>query len=292
VFGMIEVIGRDGRVHNFAEGTSQAQIDAAMAALYDPTLQPAPTQPLPPTYAQTTYPQPTATRGSNMMLIASAVAAGVIGLAAVVFIMGRIAPKPASEPAPQASGPAAVVTPTDPAAVAATDPNAALPSAPGAPAVTPEAFAGFVATVQGGSLTVRSQPQTTAPELAKLPHGAPVSVTGSVMMPDGLWRQVNMAGTTGFVKGQYVSQTQPAAIVRPPPAPAVQYKPLDEWGVISTMNSGSVNMRATPSTSAASIRALSPSTEVHIVGIQGNWYNVEYAGKKGWIRSDFVVGYD
>jgi uncharacterized protein YraI len=290
---MIEVIGRDGRVHNFADGTSQAQIDAAMAAIYDALpaaarIQAPPVQEPPPYYREPAHVEPPPAGGANKVLIGSVAAAGVVGLVAIAYLMGRGGPAP--EPNPQATSPAAAVTPTDP--TNAVDPNVALPVVPGAPNITAEAFAGFVATAQGGNLTVRAQPQTSGAELAKLPHGAPISVIGSVMMPDGLWRQVNVAGTTGFVKGEYISQTQPAAIVRAPPPPPAKILPRDFYGVISTMNSDSVNLRATPSTSAASLAALKPSSEVRVIGEQGNWYQVEYGGRRGWVRSDLVAAYD
>jgi uncharacterized protein YraI len=277
---MIEVIGPDGRVHNFADGTSQAQIDAAMAAIYD-----APPPAEPPAYDKAEAPR------SNKMLIASAAVAGVLSLVALAYFLGRGAPAPAPE-ATTTAPPAVVATTDTTNGVAPIDPNAAPPLAPGAPAVVPEAFMGYVATAQGGNLTVRQQPQTTAPEVTKLPHGAPITVKGSVMMPDGLWREVSLAGATGFVKGEYVSQTQPAPIARPTPPPAQKVVRLDFWGVISTMNSGSVNLRATPSTSAASIASLAPGTEVRVVGEQGNWYSVSYKGRQGWVRSDLIVAYD
>lgn len=288
---MIEVIGRDGRVHNFADGTSQAQIDAAMAAIYDTPPQAEPEPASMPPYREPASDDRVQAPHSNKMLLASAAAAGVLGLVALAYFLGRGAPTPAPEAATTA--PPAVVATTDTTnAVAPSDPNAAAPLNPGAPAVVPEAFMGFVATAQGGNLTVRQQPQTTAPEVTKLPHGAPITVKGSVMMPDGLWREVSLAGATGFVKGEYVSQTQPAPIVRPTPPPAQKVLRRDFWGVISTMNSGSVNLRATPSTNAASIASLKPGTEVRVVGEQGNWYNVVYDGRRGWIRSDLIAAYD
>ena len=282
---MIEVIGRDGRTHNFAEGTTQGQIDAALAALYN-----VPTE----ATSNSQYPdepprhhaQQSGPATSNFLMIGLGGAA--IGLAILGGLYFLTRDKP---PAIEAGPPQAQTTTPQNVIVAPTD---ALPQAAQtiSPAVTVDAFSGFIATKQGGNVVVRAQPQATGAELAKLAHGAPVAVTGSVLMADGLWRQVSVGGGSGFVKGEYVSQTRPAAIARPVPVPVVKTKPMDFWGTVVTNKSSSVNMRANPTTGASVIVAVPAGAEVQVIGEQGDWYQVQWGGKRGWINTNFVEGYD
>ncbi len=282
---MIEVIGRDGRTHNFAEGTTQAQIDAALDALYN-----APTEAAsnnhysdePPRH----YARQSSPPKSNFLLIGlggAAIGAAILG---VLYLVTRDKPPGIEAPPPQVQ-----TTPPQNVVVAPTD---VLPPAASttSPAVTVEAFSGFIATKQGGNVVMRAQPQANGAELAKLAHGAPVSVTGSVLMADGLWRQVSVGGGSGFVKGEYVSQTRPAAIARPVPVPVVKTKPMDFWGTVVTNKSSSVNMRANPTTGASVIVAVPAGAEVQVIGEQGDWYQVQWGGKRGWINTNFVEGYD
>jgi uncharacterized protein YraI len=290
---MIEVIGPDGRKHVFAEGTTEPQIDAAMSALY-PSAPPAP----PPIETRQWTPPPQqaplqrapqeqqgrATSGiSTPQIIIGSVIVAAVTLAVVgAFMLG----KNKTDPGVSATTPPAnVVAATNGINGGVVAP--AIPVVPGAPVITPEAFSGFIATQQGGNLNVRTAPRQDAPALTKLPHGAPVSVTGSVMLADGLWRQVTIAGNVGYVKGDYISQTQPAAIAPPPVvAPLVQ---IGAWGTVTTKVSDTVNMRASPVISARAISAIPYGAEVWIISAQGDWYLVEWGGKRGWASKRFIV---
>jgi uncharacterized protein YraI len=298
---MIEVIGPDGRTHVFAEGTTEAQIDAAMAGLYPaaaPTPPPIQSQaapqavqwtpaapPPPPIYAPPPPPvAPPPNSGiSTPYIIGGAALVGFVTLAIVAaFMLGRgKAPEPVETAPNNAVAPTNGVT-TVPVVPVSPDGAAGLP-------VTPEAFSGFIATQQGGNLNVRTQPAQNAPVLTKLPHGAPISVTGSVMLADGLWRQVNVAGSVGYVKGDYISQTQPAAIAPPPPQVAVAVVPLGDWGTVTTVRSDTVNMRASPSLSGRVISSIPYGADVYIVSRQGDWYLVEWGGRRGWANTRYIV---
>lgn len=296
---MIEVIGPDGRTHVFAEGTTEAQIDAALEALY-PTLAPtpAPVQPVvvpiaspspqpqlvsdqyngDPRYTHSPEVAPPRGLSTNQILGGGLVAALVTLAVVAAFMMGR----DGQDKAPDTSAATNTVTPPvqDPLLVPV-DPNA-----PTTPTVTTEAFAGFIATKQGGNLNVRSQPQQNGAVLTKLPHGSPVSVTGSVMMTDGLWRQVNVGGAVGFIKGEYVSQTQPAPIA--PPVKAAPLVQVGAWGSVNTLKSDTVNMRASPSLNGRVMSSIPYGEEVWIISRQGDWYLVEWGGKRGWANTRFI----
>jgi uncharacterized protein YraI len=296
---MIEVIGPDGRTHVFAEGTTEAQIDAALEALYPtsattpPPVQPvvvpiAPPPPQPqlasdqyngdPTYTRAPEVAPPRGLSTNQILGGGLVAALVTLAVVAAFMMGRGGQGKAPENAAVTN---TVTPPVQDPSLVPVDPNA-----PTTPTVTAEAFAGFIATKQGGNLNVRSQPQQNGAVLTKLPHGSPVSVTGSVMMTDGLWRQVNVGGAVGFIKGEYVSQTQPPPIAQPvKAAPLVQ---VGAWGSVNTLKSDTVNMRASPSLNGRVMSSIPYGEEVWIISRQGDWYLVEWGGKRGWASTRFI----
>jgi uncharacterized protein YraI len=274
---MIEVSGPDGRVHTFAEGTSDAQIDAAMRALYPDVDGPAPPLPEPAPQARAWAPPPAAEPrgpGNVQIIVGALVAAVVVLLVVVAFMLGR-------------SGPDAAQTAIlDGSRQPRQDDGSVQNPAPPAPSA--DVFAGFVTTREGGNVTVRAQPSQSGQRLASLPHGAPVSVTGAVTMPDGLWRKVDVGGAEGYVRGDFISQTQPPAIAPPPPAPAPVMEPRNLWGIAVTRTGSNVNVRRSPSTNAAVIAYIPYGAQVWIVGQQGNWYLVEGNGVRGWASTDYV----
>lgn len=311
---MIEVIGPDGRTHVFAQGTTEAQIDAAMEALYPsapiaaapPPIAPAPiapvqqAPPIPPPFQQLPPPQqwapqaepvrpaPAPTGLSTLQIVGGAILAAVITLSVVTaFMLGR-----GNKPDESATKVTQANTVTTTNAVEGTIVEPASPPTVVGPAVTPEAFAGYIATQQGGNLNVRSQPVQNAPSLTKLPHGSPIQVTGSVMMADGLWRQVKVGGTTGYVRGDYISQTQPVAIAVTPPPPVrvvTDVERIGEWGTVTTVRSYTVNMRASPSLNSRVITSMPYGGEVWIIRREGNWYLVEWGGRRGWANVSYIA---
>lgn len=261
---MIEVTGPDGRVHSFANGTAQAQIDDALAAIYNPP---------------TDQSAGGNWRSSKMVQILG----GVLALA-VIALLGTTALLLQRDKTAPITAPAAG---TDVVSVVPTNQLLATPGVLTVPPVSAGAFAGFITTQQGGNVTVRVLARADGVQITKLPHGAPVSVTGSVVMPDGLWRQVDIGGVAGFVKGEYISQTQPAAIaVAPSPVPKMI--PREFWGFATTKSSKSVNVRASPSASASINASVPVGTYVYVVGEQGAWYLIEWNGKRGWTNSSYI----
>lgn len=50
----------------------------------------------------------------------------------------------------------------------------------------------------------------------------------------------------------------------------------------------SLRMRAEASTSSSVVTTLNKNTAVAILGSQGNWYNISYAGKTGYVSADYL----
>ena len=67
-------------------------------------------------------------------------------------------------------------------------------------------------------------------------------------------------------------------------------KPIvNEQAVVHSSNGGSVNMRAKPSTSASLICRVPNGSTVDVIGQDGEWSNIRYNGKTGWMMSKFLV---
>lgn len=59
-------------------------------------------------------------------------------------------------------------------------------------------------------------------------------------------------------------------------------------GVVNTQ-SGSLNMRTSPTTSASIITTIPKGTEVLIYDESNGWYKVEYKGKTGWVSGKYIL---
>lgn len=57
----------------------------------------------------------------------------------------------------------------------------------------------------------------------------------------------------------------------------------------ATINSSNVNLRKTPSTSGEKLANLKKGSKITVYSIQDHWAKVEYSGKTGYVRGDFVL---
>lgn len=57
---------------------------------------------------------------------------------------------------------------------------------------------------------------------------------------------------------------------------------------IASVLEDAINVRLEPTTSSAIIGKLAKDTQIHIVGEQGEWTEIQYSGNKGWIKSSFL----
>ncbi|PKG24436.1 N-acetylmuramoyl-L-alanine amidase [Niallia nealsonii] len=57
---------------------------------------------------------------------------------------------------------------------------------------------------------------------------------------------------------------------------------------IASVLEDAINVRLEPTTSSAIIGKLAKDTQIHIVGEQGEWTEIQYSGNKGWIKSSLL----
>ena len=132
-------------------------------------------------------------------------------------------------------------------------------------------------SIGGGTTTTavnfRTGPSTGNSIIATLPAGTAVIVQESA---GNGWYKIIYNGTTGYMSGDYIKITTTAS---------------GSFGT-GTVTASSVNFRDGASMSAGVIAGLPNGTQVKIIGVNGNWYQVEYNGRTGYISSDYLTQKD
>ncbi|TDN88569.1 peptidoglycan DD-metalloendopeptidase family protein [Microbacterium sp. BK668] len=119
------------------------------------------------------------------------------------------------------------------------------------------------------ALNFRTGPSTTSPIIRVLAQGTAMShVPGTI---SGSFIPVRVGTESGWVSAAYVSPTKPQ-----PPATYVTTAPL--------------RLRAAPSTTATTILIIPQGANVGpILATSGDWRQVTYAGRTGWVHSAYLV---
>ncbi len=156
----------------------------------------------------------------------------------------------------------------------------------------------YVNTANGGTLNVRSIPDTTGALLGVLEFGSAVTVTGiDVYRPD--WVSIRYsrgANGTAWVMTKFLSYNQPSKKAVEQAEVARQmatYKALDTSFLIAarpTSSGGWVNFRSAPSTSSGQIGTLRMGQLLTVVGETMDWYQAvdSTTGRLGWVSKAYV----
>ena len=139
-----------------------------------------------------------------------------------------------------------------------------------APTQTPTQAPTQTGTVKASSLNVRSGPGTGYSRIGSLANGATVTILGA----SGGWYQISYNGGTGYVSADYIV--------------------LSGGGGGSTNQTGkvkasSLNVRSGPGTGYSRIGSLANGATVTILGSSGNWYQINYNGRTGYVSKDYVT---
>lgn len=145
---------------------------------------------------------------------------------------------------------------------------AADPDATPAPEPTPKAVTKSVAIVTAAT-SLRGSPRSSSPTLLTIPKGATVATTG---MAYSRYVSVAYLARRGWILASAVSFDIPPT---PPGRPAT--------------TTDTVNLRASPSTSATVLTVLSAGTRVTYTGsTQNGFRSVAYQSMTGWIYADYL----
>jgi cell wall-associated NlpC family hydrolase len=136
-----------------------------------------------------------------------------------------------------------------------------------AAAVSPAYGAG---SVSASSLNVRAEPSTTGSITATIPKDSTVVILD---ITNDSWYHVNYNGTEGYTASMYISGVETAK----------------NFTASGALTGGDIRMRSAPSTSGSVLGTYPSGTIMSIIGINNGWYKVQYDGKTGYIRSDFIT---
>lgn len=155
------------------------------------------------------------------------------------------------------------------------------PAAPAAPQAPPskeqentQVVATYFVVNCKKSITLRTAPSTSAPEIAQIPLGMPV---GYIENASNGFSKINYDGRTGYALSAYLSQNRPAQTITETNARVVN---CDSW----------VTLRRTPSTSAAELDRIPLGDEVFCYGDAGNgFYTIAYKGRIGYVLKNYIA---
>ena len=119
------------------------------------------------------------------------------------------------------------------------------------------------------ALNVREQPDIGSSVLTMLVQGDTVVILDK---SNGEWYRVSAYGKIGYVKASYIGEIEAA-------------KNFTATGQIT---GDDVRMRTRPTTDSDILGTYQSGTGVSVIGINNGWYKVQYDGKTGYIRSDFL----
>jgi len=126
-----------------------------------------------------------------------------------------------------------------------------------------------IGVVETGGLRLRAKPNTDAEILANAGIGDNVVIIRQV----GDWYLVDYNLIVGYMHKDYLTFYDKKNV---------------ELGE-AIVESGSVNMRATPGVDGQLLATLSQGETAYIIGFNCGWYKVQYNGLTGYIRSDLVA---
>lgn len=129
----------------------------------------------------------------------------------------------------------------------------------------------FTGTVRGGSLNLRKSCSTSATKLASIPNGT--SLTISDVNGQNDWFQTTYNSKTGYVLAQYIAVTTGVGTCT------------------VTTSSGSLNIRQTPSTSAAVLYTAEQNSTLYLLDDSSvsNWYRVSNSSGTGWASAAYLT---
>ena len=130
-------------------------------------------------------------------------------------------------------------------------------------------LASGASSVTSAALNVRSQADKTAAITDTLYED---DITVVLDVVNDTWYHINYNGAVGYVARMYMSELLTA----------------ENFSAGGTLTGDDVRMRSTYSTSGIVLGTYDCGTVMRVIGINSGWYKVSYAGKTGYIRSDYM----
>lgn len=167
-----------------------------------------------------------------------------------------------------------------------------------APAPTPqpqptkkpmEPYTAYVVTSNKKPLNVRKGPGNYT-VVYKVPYGQPVTV----LKHDTKWDKISYAGKTGYAENRFLNLVQPKDAPTPTPVPTPKPKFKPYYATIVSADGKSVNVHYTPDKNSSNVHGMGDNgrlpvgTTVYVLGLTGNWAEIEYGGKTGFVMQQYL----
>lgn len=138
---------------------------------------------------------------------------------------------------------------------------------------------GYVYNLDGTTLNVRPQPNTSQAAVGKLNEGDTVIVVGE----SGNWYEIEYNNSTAFVSKDYVTFTKPGSH----PDGNINFEKNPRTGVVID-GVPTLNVRQAATTSSSILGTLTSTNEVTIVGRENDFYKIKYNTGFGYVHKDYV----
>jgi len=155
------------------------------------------------------------------------------------------------------------------------------PPAPEEPSV-PEQQQTAQVTTERGSLNLRKRASSSASILTTIPQYAYVSV----LSREGSWTKVSYDGYTGYVMSSFLTLVSGSVTPDAPETPDNAGE--TPWARVTT-ESGSLNLRAKPSSSGKILDTIPRHTVVPVLEKGAVWSQVVYEGVTGYVKNSFLT---
>lgn len=132
----------------------------------------------------------------------------------------------------------------------------------------PASAAGISGAKTTSALNLRSGASTSKSIIMTMPAGAEVIVG----MTQNGWCKVVYNNTVGYASADYLKTVS---------------KVSGNFGT-GTVSGSDVRMRSGAGTNSSVITTLDKGTKMSVIGASGNWYEVSYSGKTGYVSADYM----
>ena len=139
--------------------------------------------------------------------------------------------------------------------------------------------ANMTATVKGGWLRLREQPNTNAKTINSYYTGTQVTILGT----SGSWYYVRVNGNTGYMMGSYLTINADSGSSNAPSGN------LNITAYVTSANGLSVRMRSGPSTTYSVVGSYPVGTKATILAKGTYWFQVSINGQIGYMMSQYLT---
>ena len=154
-----------------------------------------------------------------------------------------------------------------------------------------EPYTAYVNTSNKKPVNVRKGAGMGYTVLFKVPYGQPVTV----LKHNDNWDKISYGGKTGFIENKYLNLVQPKNAPTPTPEPTQKPKFKPYYATITSPNGKDVNVHYKPDKNTSNVHGMGNNgrlpvgTTVYVLGLTGNWAEIEYDGKTGFVMQQYLT---